>query len=535
MLRQAFSLTELATETTAFVAAGITVCVRGFKSPHWEVRNGATLAYASLVTKTCGYGNSGNSAPVAGGASRRRVTGAEFFRRYPELHPFLLAELSAAADSLEKPGSPVHPSLWPILAMLSRLRPSEPLERAIADDVGNPSRSGIDGETENSIEKSRMSSALSPAAFAPVVRRCAIGRPAAIRAAAARALAPLVDPCDVASVTRASLRNLREDLENAKKRQKTSVSVSGCGSQRRARHPTLRQGALRPRGTRVRAPSGRALQASRTPRVPGESPPGESPPGESPSPGGIEPSTTERPSYEALIDALAALAVGLEECAYLALESPSAACAAEWLGCAERCLALAEEALGVADSRVFLEKLRVLTWQGTELVEGDERFAAHVDARRRSRENPSGKKIHPSDRDEQREPMTRAAGERSNAPHDVLWAKTAARLRVKLALTGGIGPLAVDSYISIGLTTTTLTTDGGALSPSVRYEARGSALKALRDAGVDVVDERLDLSALLTHVSSVVLPAEKRHSCKRRALRLIGDWTGARPGGRIRR
>ena len=43
------------------------------------------------------------------------------------------------------------------------------------------------------------------------------------------------------------------------------------------------------------------------------------------------------------------------------------------------------------------------------------------------------------------------------------------------------------------MTTTTLTTDGGALSPSVRYEARGSALKALRDAGVDVVDERLDL------------------------------------------
>ena len=180
-------------------------------------------------------------------------------------------------------------------------------------------------------------------------------------------------------------------------------------------------------------------------------------------------------SYEALIDALAALAV-VWRCAYLALESPSAACAAEWLGCAERCLALAEEALGVADSRAFLEKLRVLTWQGTELVEGDERFAAHVDARRRSRENPSGKKIHPSDRDEQREPMTRAAGERSNAPHDVLWAKTAARLRVKLALTGGVGPLAMDSYISIGLTTTTLTTDG-ARSPSVRYEARVRRLR----------------------------------------------------------
>ena len=105
--------------------------MRGFKSPHWEVRNGATLAYASLVTKTCGYGNSG-AAPVAGGASRRAGHGRGIFRRYPALHPFLLAELTTAADSLEKPGSPVHPSLWPILAMLSRLRPSEPLERAIA-------------------------------------------------------------------------------------------------------------------------------------------------------------------------------------------------------------------------------------------------------------------------------------------------------------------------------------------------------------------------------------------------------------------
>ena len=76
---QAFSVTEIATETTAFVSRGVEVCVRGFKSPHWEVRNGATRAYASLVTKICGYGNT--HAPAAGGASRRMVTGVEFFKR----------------------------------------------------------------------------------------------------------------------------------------------------------------------------------------------------------------------------------------------------------------------------------------------------------------------------------------------------------------------------------------------------------------------------------------------------------------------
>lgn len=512
--------------------------MRGFKSPHWEVRNGATLAYASLVTKTCGYGDSG-SAPVAGGASRRRVTGAEFFRRYPELHPFLLAELNTAADSLEKPGSPVHPSLWPILAMLSRLRPSEPLERAIAVDVGDASNSGIDGsQTENLIAKKIASSALSPAAFAPVVRRCAIGRPAAIRAAAARALAPLVDPCDVASVTRASLRNLREDRVRKIAVEGSSGRGDGATTTTTTTCPCPAVGHNAAHGIllcvkALFAPEGPA--AALLPKgVAGVTGVTEE---KTTNPGGIEPSTTERPT-DALVEALAALAVGLEECAYLALESPSAACAAEWLGCAERCLSLAEEALGVADSRAFLEKLRVLTWRGTELVEGDERFAAHVDARRRSAaEIPSNApKMHPSGTDdqrtygqrtyEQREPrQTRASGERSNAPHDVLWAKTAARLRVKLALTGGVGPLAVDNYISVGLTTTTLITGAGALSPTVRYEARGSALKALRDAGVDVVDARLDLRALLLHVSSVALPAERRHSCARRALRLVGDWT----------
>ena len=479
--------------------------MRGFKSPHWEVRNGATLAYASLVTKTCGYGNSG-AAPVAGGASRRRVTGAEFFRRYPALHPFLLAELTTAADSLEKPGSPVHPSLWPILAMLSRLRPSEPLERAIAEDVGDAS-SGTDRQTED--VETIASAALSPAAFAPVVRRCAVGRPAAIRAAAARALAPLVDPRDVASVTRASLRNLREN----RRKKRIVSSEGGDPAMDSFPCPGVRHNAAHGILLCVKAlfaPEGPAAALLRKPGRANSA--GESPPGESPPPDGIEPSTRERPT-EALVDALAVLAVGLEECAYLALESPVAACAAEWLGCAERCLALAEEALGVADSRAFLEKLRVLTWQGTELVEGDERFAAHVRARRRSRETPPAGKILDS------------PGERSNAPHDVLWAKTAARLRVKLALTGGVGPLAVDNYVSIGLTTTTLITGAGALSSSVRYEARAEALKALRDAGVDVVDARLDLRALLEHVSRCVLPAERRHGCARRALRLVGDWT----------
>ena len=59
---------------------------------------------------------------VQGESARRAITGAEFFNRYPTLHPFLLTQLQAAAQQLSQGSSAVHPSLVPILALLSRLR-----------------------------------------------------------------------------------------------------------------------------------------------------------------------------------------------------------------------------------------------------------------------------------------------------------------------------------------------------------------------------------------------------------------------------
>lgn len=53
---------------------------------------------------------------------RRAVGGAEFFQRHPVLHPFLLAELRAAAAALESRRVQLHPSLFPTLLLLSRLK-----------------------------------------------------------------------------------------------------------------------------------------------------------------------------------------------------------------------------------------------------------------------------------------------------------------------------------------------------------------------------------------------------------------------------
>ena len=53
---------------------------------------------------------------------RRAITGAELFQRYPTLHPFLLGELRAAAAALAQDDPLLHPSLFPVLLLLSRLR-----------------------------------------------------------------------------------------------------------------------------------------------------------------------------------------------------------------------------------------------------------------------------------------------------------------------------------------------------------------------------------------------------------------------------
>ena len=57
-----------------------------------------------------------------GEVPRRAITGAELFQRYPTLHPFLLGELCAAAAALAQDDPLLHPSLFPVLLLLSRLR-----------------------------------------------------------------------------------------------------------------------------------------------------------------------------------------------------------------------------------------------------------------------------------------------------------------------------------------------------------------------------------------------------------------------------
>ena len=182
-----------------------------------QVRNGATLAFAALLTKVVGYMNAAN--PAAGGASRRAVAGDEFFRRFPATHPFLLAELTEAAERLEsQTDGAVHPALYPILALLSRLRPSSGAParesaRRLKDTKANKGEppDGDDGdrrEIEGSGAGASADLDLDPAAFAPAVRRArARARARGARGGGARALAPLIRAQDVARALAETFRD----------------------------------------------------------------------------------------------------------------------------------------------------------------------------------------------------------------------------------------------------------------------------------------------------------------------------------------
>lgn len=170
VLRAAFNDTNLATDTSGFSAEALIVSVRSFSSPYWEVRNSACLAYTALVRRMIGFLNIQKRE-----SARRALTGLEFFHRYPLLHSFIFNELKVATELLgEMPSGHsesdlakvVHPSLCPLLILLSRLKPS-----TIASETGDD---------------------LDPFLFMPFIRRCSTQSNLRVRVLASRALTGLV-------------------------------------------------------------------------------------------------------------------------------------------------------------------------------------------------------------------------------------------------------------------------------------------------------------------------------------------------------
>ncbi|XP_017296045.1 thyroid adenoma-associated protein isoform X2 [Kryptolebias marmoratus] len=178
VLRALYRDTRLGENIVPFVADGMQAAVLGFTSPVWAVRNSSTLLFSTLITRIFGVKKGKDEH-----SKKNRMTGREFFTRFPALYPFLLQQLEEAAASVESDSGHVklHPSLFLLLLVLSRLYPSP-----------------MDGS----------SSPLGLAPFVPLIIRCGSSAVYRTREMAAQALVPFVLLTQVPSVVLSLLQEL---------------------------------------------------------------------------------------------------------------------------------------------------------------------------------------------------------------------------------------------------------------------------------------------------------------------------------------
>ncbi|XP_068089110.1 tRNA (32-2'-O)-methyltransferase regulator THADA isoform X2 [Hyperolius riggenbachi] len=167
ILRAIFRDTRLGENVIPYVGEGTQAAILGFTSPVWAVRNSSTLLFSTLITRIFGVKRGKDER-----SKKNRMTGREFFSRFPVLYPFLLEQLESVADTVDSPTgeSKLHPSLYLLLLILSKLYPSP-----------------MDGTY----------SALSMAPFIPFLIRCANSPVYRSREMAARALIPFVMADDI--------------------------------------------------------------------------------------------------------------------------------------------------------------------------------------------------------------------------------------------------------------------------------------------------------------------------------------------------
>ncbi|KAJ3393758.1 hypothetical protein HDU84_001165 [Entophlyctis sp. JEL0112] len=140
------------------------------------------MLFASLVVKVIGVKKAKDEDSVM-----NTVTGREFFARFPSLHSFMMSKLASAVAELNSENPSVHPAFYPILTILSRLKPS-------VREVNQTN--------------------LTLTSFRSLVQKCAISSNIKVREVAARAFSSLVSPTDfVSTVSDLLLRKCLEAFE----------------------------------------------------------------------------------------------------------------------------------------------------------------------------------------------------------------------------------------------------------------------------------------------------------------------------------
>lgn len=118
ILRAFFKNTKLREDVFPYISSGIVIAINGFASSKWAIRNSCTLLFSALMQRVFGV-------------KKSKMTGREFFSKFPQLYTFLLDKsklIDSYMDTLicqKSSGNEFyHPSLYPVLLLLSHLYPS---------------------------------------------------------------------------------------------------------------------------------------------------------------------------------------------------------------------------------------------------------------------------------------------------------------------------------------------------------------------------------------------------------------------------
>lgn len=144
ILKVLFRSTGSGSAILQFAAKGMALTISSLASPHWSIRNAATLLYGEVMGNPfllflCTVPYIMQLCCVCVGAVVLRMLGHrevvdergrqstlavhEFFAHYPSLEPFLLGHVRRGVDLVTEGAGLMCPSVHPTLLLLSKLAP----------------------------------------------------------------------------------------------------------------------------------------------------------------------------------------------------------------------------------------------------------------------------------------------------------------------------------------------------------------------------------------------------------------------------
>ncbi|XP_065068147.1 tRNA (32-2'-O)-methyltransferase regulator THADA-like isoform X1 [Rhopilema esculentum] len=173
ILRAMFRDSKFGEDVFPYASDGLMIAVKGFSSSIWAIRNACTLLFSALMSRVFGV-------------RKFPMSGNEFFSRFPAMYSFMKTEIEVVAEQFSSQSNRIHlhPSVFPLLLLLSHLYPSS-----------------MDGND----------SKMKLRAFAPHIQRCGRSGVYKTRTMAARALASIVTPGELVETVQSLISNLPTD------------------------------------------------------------------------------------------------------------------------------------------------------------------------------------------------------------------------------------------------------------------------------------------------------------------------------------